>query len=332
MVMYDADCRDRVLAAFAGERLARPLMSLWRHWPQDDQDPARLAVAHTAFQAQHQFDFVKFMPSSTDCLEDWGATTTFAGDPHGTRAVVSRAIRAPQDWSELHPLDFTRARTGCQFDALKRLRLAIGPHTPILQTVFTPLSIARRLGGDLLRLHMRTHPSAVQAGLRRIAEDMCRFVDLTFDAGADGLFVVTQAATADLVSADEHRAWTAPGDRQVIETARSRTPLIVVHAHGSRIHWEDLFGYRAPALNWHDRAVGPSIAEVATRFGGLLIGGIDEWGALMSGPTAVIRDEIADARTQAGHRALCVAAGCVIGYRTPERNIRAARTAVSQGG
>ncbi len=330
--MYDGGGRDRVLAAFAGERLESPLMSLWRHWPREDQDPAQLAGAHARFQALHQFDFVKFTPSSTDLLEDWGATTTFAGDPHGTRAVVRRAIRAPDDWSELHPLDFTRARTGRQFDALKRLRVAVGPHTPILQTVFTPLSVARRLGGDLLRLHIRTHPTLVQLGLRRIAEDLSRFVDLSLDAGADGLFVVTQAATADLVSADEHRVWASPGDRQIIETARSRTPLIVVHAHGSRIHWDELFDYRAPALNWHDRAVGPSIAEMAARFDGLLIGGIDEWGALMSGPRTLIRDEIADARNQAGQRALCLAAGCVIGYRTPERNIRAAHAAFLQGG
>jgi uroporphyrinogen decarboxylase len=322
--MYEPARRETVEAAFGGEPAGRPLVSLWRHWPDEDQDAEQLASAHAGFQARYDFDLVKFTPSGTDCVEDWGVQSRFSGDPHGTRDTVGR----PNAWLELHPLDFTTARLGRHFGALAALRGELGPTVPLFATAFTPLTVARKLVGDRAVHDLRRDAAAYRRSLDRIADDTVRYVDQCFDAGADGLFLATQVATRDLLTDDEHRAWAGEHDRRVIETARQRSALLILHAHGSNLLWEQLLDYPTPALNWHDRAVGPSIAEMRARFGGLLVGGIDEWGCLAEGPVASIRAQVDDAVRQAGDRNLCVAAGCVIGYRTPDRNIRAVRAGV----
>jgi uroporphyrinogen decarboxylase len=322
--MYQPARRQLVEGAFAGEHAARPLVSLWRHWPDEDQDAERLAAAHAGFQARYDFDLVKFTPSGTDCVEDWGVVSRFSDDPHGTRDTVGR----PTSWQELRRLDFTTGKLGRHFGALATLRGELGPTVPLLATAFTPLTVARKLVGDRAVTDLRRDAAAFGRSLERIADDTVRYVDQCFDAGADGLFLATQVATRDLLTDAEHRAWAVEGDRRLIEAARQRSKLLILHAHGSNLLWEHLLEYPAPALSWHDRAVGPSIAEMKARFGGLLVGGIDEWGCLAEGPAASIRAQVDDAIQQAGDRNLCVAAGCVIGYRTPDRNIRAVRAGV----
>jgi uroporphyrinogen decarboxylase len=326
--MYSPERRDLVERAFRGEPIERPLVSLWRHWPEQDQDAEPLAAAHVDFQQRYDFDFAKFTPSGTDCVEDWGVETRFSGDPHGTRDVVRRGIAQPDDWERLAPLDFTRARLGRHLGALAALRRGLGSLVPILLTAFSPLTVARKLAGDRIADDLRRNPDLFRRGLERIADDTLRYVDLSLEAGADGLFFATQAATRDLLTDDEHRRWGVEYDRRLLEAAAKRTSLIVLHAHGSNLIWEQLLEYPVPALNWHDRAVGPSLRELKARFGGLLVGGVDEWGCLLEGPAASVRAQVDDAVAQAGDRNLCLAAGCVIGYRTPDRHIRAVRAAV----
>jgi len=47
---------ERVTAAVAGEAVDRVPFSLWRHFPESDRDPARLAEACVAWQRMHDFD------------------------------------------------------------------------------------------------------------------------------------------------------------------------------------------------------------------------------------------------------------------------------------
>ena len=63
----------RIEAAIAGQPTDRVPVALWRHFPVDDQDPAKLAARTLEWQRAWDFDLVKFMPSGTYSVEDWGA-------------------------------------------------------------------------------------------------------------------------------------------------------------------------------------------------------------------------------------------------------------------
>src|SRR3990172_1715391 len=136
---------ERLQAHLAGEPADRPAAALWRHFPVDDQEPDDLAAAALQFQAEYDWDFVKFTPASSFCLKDWGAQDVWRGHPEGTREYTRRVIERPEDWLQLQPLDPEAGHLGAQLQALARLGQGLQGRTPFIQTVFSPLSQARNL-------------------------------------------------------------------------------------------------------------------------------------------------------------------------------------------
>jgi uroporphyrinogen-III decarboxylase len=62
--------------------------------------------------------------------------------------VVHRPISTPEDWDRIRPLDITAGTLGRELDHLQRLVSQAGPDTPVLATVFSPLTIAKKLCPD----------------------------------------------------------------------------------------------------------------------------------------------------------------------------------------
>ena len=81
--------RERLQAALAGGRPDRPPVSLWRHFPEEDQTAASLAAATLAWQRDLGGDVVKFMPPGDYPTIDWGLRSVYDGAPGGTPPVKS---------------------------------------------------------------------------------------------------------------------------------------------------------------------------------------------------------------------------------------------------
>ena len=73
-------------ACLSGQKLDRPPIALWRHFPVDDQSPQRLAAATLQWQKTYDWDLVKVTPASSFALKDWGAEDQWRGDGEGTRS------------------------------------------------------------------------------------------------------------------------------------------------------------------------------------------------------------------------------------------------------
>jgi len=213
------------------------------------------------------------------------------------------------------------------------LRSALGPHVPILATVFSPLAQAKSLAGsERLLVHMRLFPEALQAGLTTIAETTRRFVQAAIEAGIDGIFYAVQHAQASLLSVEEYRAFGQPFDRRVVEAAGTLW-CNLLHVHGEAIYFPPLFGFFAedsfPVLNWHDRETAPSLAEarpIAPRL--TFCGGISRR-TLTFGDAEAVRREAEEALRQTGGRRFLLGTGCVVPIIAPHGNLRAARESVS---
>ena len=161
--------RERLQAALAGAAVDRAPVALWRHFPVDDQQPEHLAAATLEWQATYDWDFVKVTPASSFCLKDWGAQDEWRGEAEGTRQYTRRVIQRPEDWLSLKPRDPRAGALGAQLQALRLIRAGLRDETPLIQTVFSPLSQARNLvGPDQLAAHVRRHPAAVRAALEAI--------------------------------------------------------------------------------------------------------------------------------------------------------------------
>lgn len=318
--------RERLQAAIAGEAVDRPPVAFWRHFPGDDQDPQALARATLSFQQRYNFDFVKVTPSSAFSVADWGVETVWRGNQEGTREYTRRRIQTPQEWRELESLDVHQGVLGGQLRCLRLLKEGLGGEIPLLQTIFAPLVVARYLRGDAFLVDLRRNPEELRAGLETIADTVARFAEAAIEAGADGIFLAVQQASYRVLSLAEYRELGVPYDRRVLEAA-SRGWLHLLHLHGEDVFYELLADYPVQAINWHDRATPPSLAEGKGLFRGAVVGGLRQWETLLQGTPDQVRAEVGEALVQTGGRRFVVGAGCVIPLTTPERNLRAATEA-----
>lgn len=321
---------ERLRATLRDEPTDRPPISLWRHWPVTDETPEGLAAAMIAWQKEYRFDFVKFMPTGTYGIEDWGARTIYEPNDHGVRTVTRYGIQDAAEWPTLAQLDVTRDYLGNQVDAVRLAATELAGSVPILQTVFSPLTTARKLAGDRVLADLRCHPGMLEQGLQVIAETTARFALESLRAGAHGIFFATQCATFRLLSESEYRRFGEVYDQIVLDAVQSEAEFVLLHAHGHDLMFDLLVDYEPDALNWHDREAGPSLADAQARFEGVVVGGVNEWETLLEGPPEAIRAEIKDAVAQTGGHRHIVGPGCVLSTDTPREYVRAARDAISQ--
>lgn len=322
---------ERVYAALRGEPVDRVPIALWRHFPEEDQTAQGLAQAVLAFQERFDFDFVKGTPTSGYPVEDWGARFVYRGNDEGTRDYVERPVKSHEDWRALQPLDVTQGVLGRELEALRLIGAQIGGQVPFIQTIFSPLTTAKNMAGQERFLHyLRQHPDDLHAALAVIAQTTAAFARASLEAGADGLFFATQLASRQVLREDEYREFGETYDRQVLDAVAGQTDFLLLHIHGQDVMFNLLARYPVQAINWHDRRTSPSLAEAQERFGGCVVGGINEWGTLLQGTPDEVVAEVGEAIAQTGGQRHIVGAGCVTPITAPEANIQAARQAVEK--
>lgn len=313
----------RIEAAVAGRPVDRVPVALWRHFPHDDQDAGKLAARTLEWQRAWDFDLVKFMPSGTYGVEDWGAKTAFEGAENGARVVTEPGVRRAEDWPRLARLDAAKGVLGAQNAALDIAAKELRGSVPILQTVFSPLTTARKLRGEALLEDLRASPEALEAGLRIITDVTIEFSRAALKAGAHGLFFATQLATTDVLTAAEYERFGCRFDLEILSETRDGTRLTMLHLHGENVMFDRLARYPADMVNWHDRLTAPSLGKALEKVKGAVVGGVEERSLLVSGTVQELKAQVHDAIAQAGGRRLVVGPGCVAAIAAPERNIRA---------
>jgi len=324
--------RERVNAVLTGGPVDRIPISFWRHFPDIDLDPAALADALLDFHRRHDLDFIKVMPNGVYCVEDWGCETAYTGESTGARTCVRHAVRRIEDWGSLRHLDPAAGALGRELACLRAVRAGRPDDAPLLQTIFSPFTVARKVAGpDLTRETMRRDPPRLHAAMEVITATVEAYVGACLDAGADGVFFATQAATPEVLTPEDHGRFVEPYDLRVIAAAQARGAMVLLHLHGDRPYLARLAAaYAVHALNWHDRRTPPSLAEALGQVSQALVGGLDERGSLVVGGPQAVRAQVRDAVSQCRGRRLIVGPGCVVDLRVPEANLAAARQAVEE--
>ncbi len=324
--------RERLQACIKGERTDHPPVALWRHFPVDDQSPDALAAAHVAYQRMYDFDLVKVTPASSFCLKDWGADDVWRGSTEGTRDYVKHVISSPEDWEKLPVLDPQHGHLGGQLACLRSIREQLGPDTPILQTIFSPLAQAKHLAaGEDLLVHLRKAPDAVMKGLETIAQTARAFVEACLETGIDGVFYAVQHAQAGLLSEDEFTRFSRLLDISVLEAAQGLW-CNMLHIHGDDIYFNAVVDYPVQIINWHDRDTPPSLSEAQssdafrTAQATVVCGGLGRDTLTYADPGEVEK-EAQDAIKQTGGKGLILSTGCVVPIIAPYGNLIAARDA-----
>jgi len=304
-------------------------VSLWRHWPGDDQRAADLARSTIEFQKAYDWDFVKVTPASSYCVTDYGVQDEWQGHLEGTRSYTKRVIQRSLDWTDLRPLDPTRGALGRQLECVRLIGDALGDEAPIIQTIFSPLAQAKNVAGNNLMLrHLRTQPDRLHTGLNILTESTLRLIDALKRTPISGIFYAIQHASYDVMSEAEYKEFGLPYDRKILGSLPDKWWFNMAHLHGDAPMFRLASDYPVQALNWHDQETEPDLALGKSMFTGAVCGGLSRWEHVHLGTPTTVRDQARKAINQVNGRRFILSTGCVTMVTSPLSNIRAVREVV----
>lgn len=322
------DHRQRINNCISGTRIDRPPVALWRHFPVEDQDPSLLAKAVIRFQQTYDFDFVKVTPASSFCVKDWNVTDEWKGNPEGTREIIEFPIKHPENWLKLKPLPVKNNHLSEQLQCLQQIRSSLPSTTPIVQTIFNPLSQAKNLvGKNNLPIHIRLYPNEVKFALEVITETTINFIKSLDPLGLDGVFFAIQHAQAGLLSKTEFNEFSRPFDLEILDYCKHYW-FNLLHIHGENIYFNLVSDYPCQVFNWHDQQTSPSLPQAKEIIPGVVCGGLRQWETLVNGTPEMVFDESIRAIDSTNRDRFILGTGCVLPITAPHINIQTVREAV----
>jgi uroporphyrinogen decarboxylase len=320
---------QRVRAALAGEAVDRVPISLWHHFPVIDATVDGLVGATVSFYEKYDIDLIKLMPTGMYSIVDYGATIEVRPGDSGTTQIKTSPIQSVQDWSKISSASPTSGMLADQVEVVRRVRAAVGPDVTIVETIFSPLTMAHKLAGDDLYQQLETNEDDIHPALEIFANDVIAFGKACLDAGADGFFFATQQGSKDVPISDELFSRVAAAyDIKVLEalSGDERNWCTLLHLHGNNPKFELADQYPIHAVNWHDRESGPPISEAKDITSRAMVAGIDRIGPAAQGDLEGAIAEATDAIKQSGGRRLIVAPNCVLPTSTQESLLKELRS------
>lgn len=280
---------DRFRALLAGEPADRPAVAAWGHFVPEEQDPAALARAHVEFARRFDWDWVKVNPRNTHYAEAWGNQYDYSDYTGAQPAQIAGAVREPADLWSIEHLPIRRTLPLIEHIDLLRLIRAELPGVPLVQTVFSPLTVLLTIVGQSRHVGARIkggrddltvgrlsaeNRAGVHRALHAIALTLADYVAGLAMAGASGIFyALTSTPNDSLFSEPEFNEYSRPYDAVVLDAARSSGVRTILHTCGTGSHPERFVGYGVDALSWDHFA--PRNADVDDIAGVLPVGGVD---------------------------------------------------------
>ncbi len=317
--MTDLTHWERVAAALAGAALDRTPLSLWQHFPERDQTATALADVTLAWQQQFDFDFIKLTPPGDYMTIGWGAQSAYRGSTQGVRETTHFPVTTLDDWRHIRPISLDHGMFREVLGAARLVNDQLGGTVPLLQTIFSPLTVAMKLSAGQAITHLRQRPDVLHEALAVITEVTRQLVRETLEQGASGIFFATQCATSALLTSAEYQEFGARYDLQVLAAAEA-SRFTLLHLHGEQVLFDDLAGYPVHALNWHDRRTPPTLAQGQAQSGRSVVGGIDDQ-AIPTLTTAELVAHVQAALDSLPSSRLIIGPGCVLPQTTPTAHI-----------
>ena len=326
--------RDRVMAALRGEVVDRVPLSFWMHHFVAENSVEGFVAESLRLARAFGWDYLKPQSRAQCFAEAWGLQYRASEE----QAVAYTRTHAPcadaAGLRSLKPAEPAAGALGEQLRALRQIRAGVGPDTPIIWTVFSPLMVVPYLlpGGVEQALAIaREEPAALEAALGAIAHTLAGYTRLALAAGADGLFYATNVARRDLFSAAECRRFQRPYDLQILAAAAA-APFNVLHVCGSGVLFDEFVDYPVQAISWAQAEGNPSLADGRRRSGRAVMGGLPAKPVIVTLTPDAVADRARAAVREMGSRALLLGPDCSINPETPDALLQAARAALGSSG
>jgi uroporphyrinogen decarboxylase len=331
------DSRQRVEAALALERPDHVPVGAWGHAYRDEWSADRLADATIGRAKRFGWDFIKFQPRATCFAEAFGAEYRPSGNALDGPVLVRQVVSQLSDWAHLRRPDVNVSALGDQVDALGIVVSELGNRVPVIQTVFSPLTVAGYLAGkDQSRVvrDLIDHPDVVGPALATIAETLVQFAAASIGAGAAGVFyAISGYASREVMSRNEYEELALPYDIAVLSALPHRAWFNVLHLCGGAIHFELSRLLNVQAISWDVHADGnPSLKQGRAIADRAVMGGLAHKSTLVAGTPEDVTREADRVLSETDGRGLLLAPGCSVPPEAPEENLVAMARPLAVGG
>ncbi|HEX2647778.1 MAG TPA: uroporphyrinogen decarboxylase family protein [Candidatus Dormibacteraeota bacterium] len=318
--------RDRVEAALALGVADRPPVGAWGHTYREEWSPDALAEV-TVRRARHfGWDFVKFQPRASTFAEAFGSVYEPSGHRMRAPLLVRQAVPDLDAWKSVALVN-ERALED-QVESIGIVARSLGPGVPVIQTVFSPLTVGGYLVGksqSRVVRELRKHPEVVGPAMEKIADVLADFSRRSVEAGAAGIFyAISGYAGRGVMPEAVYRDVALRYDQAVLSAVPSAAWFNVLHLCGSNLNFGLARDMPAQAVSWSIHNQGnPSLAEGQSVAGRAVMGGLSQRSTLVYGPPEKIKSEVARAVEETGGRGLLIAPGCSIPPRVRDVNLEA---------
>jgi len=286
---------ERVQAALNGEPVDRVPASFWFHFPDDQVAGHTMAQAHLDYYKRADQDFIKVMNDNRYAL------------------LGIDKIRSPQDWRRVQPAPLSSGPYQAQLEGLREIIEAVGDEVLVITTIFNPYATGNYVSERQVTEYLLADPEAVSAGLSAIAESLAAFSEACVGVGAAGVFFSAQGSEIGRFTEEQFETYVKPHDLVVLRAAeKAGATFNLLHVCGHRVRLQAYADYPAHAVNWGPQHNNLSLTEGKDLLGRTVIGGVDERGAIVSGPRAAIEAEVKATINAMGTRGFMVGAGCTV--------------------
>src|SRR2546430_17356146 len=326
------DGRERVEAALALGLGDRPPVGAWGHTYREEWSPEDLAAITVERARRFGWDFVKFQPRASSFAEAFGSVYKPSGHKLKGPVMESAAVPDVESWRDVSLVNANALDD--QVSSIGIVARELGPGVPVIQTVFSPITVAGYLVGKsqspALR-ELRRSPELMRPALERIADSLVEFSRRSVAAGAAGLFyAISGYASKDALPEAVYRELVLPLDLLVLERLPSEAWFNVVHLCGSHLHFGLSRDLPVPAVSWSVHNQGnPSLAEGRQISGKAVMGGLGQRSTLLYGSPTTVEAEARRAVGETGGRGLILAPGCSVPPRARDGNLAAMVSAIA---
>jgi len=320
------DGRKRVEAAIAMGVADRPPFGAWGHAYREEWSPADLAAVTLERADLFGWDFVKFQPRASCFAEAFGSVYRPAGHRLKGPVLESEAVPDLEAWSTVALVN--RKALDDQVESMHIVAKQLGFGVPVIQTVFSPLTVAGYLvGKDKSRVvrELRKHPELVRPVLDRIAEVLVDFSKQSIATGAAGIFyAISGYASRETMPEDVYRELVLPSDQAVLNQLPHQAWFNVVHLCGSKLHFDLINDLPSQVVSWSIHNLGtPTLSQGRALSGRAVMGGLGQRKSLLYGEPAEVQAEARRAIADTGGRGLLLAPGCSVPPRVRDVNLAA---------
>jgi uroporphyrinogen decarboxylase len=321
------------MAALRGDPVDRVPASVWAHNFAAENNARDLCEETVRLAREFDWDYLKPQSRAHCFAEMWGLTYAPSRRQAVAPTVTTYPLRAAADLRNLRPANARAGALGEQLEALALIRARIGPDTPIIWTIFSPLTTARYLfpGGEAQIMDiMRAEPAALEGALEAMTETLAEYARACVEQGADGIFLATTLARRDVLSPAECRRFERKYDVAILRAAE-QAPFNVMHVCGDNVLFEEFFDYPVAAFSWAATPGNPSLSEVPRRTGRAAIGGLRAKPVFKTLTAEQARGHVRRAVSETHGRRLLLGPECSIDPETPASLLRAVSDAVRAG-